>query len=604
MAEAQHGRGRSVVPAGIDPITFEVLSNAFTAVVDEMGVMLEKVSFSTVTTIGKDYTCALATPTGDVFSRGKGGVPLIGGTVTHRVKGIVAYIPPEEIDEGDVFLHNDPFIGGTHGQDVSAVMPVFWEGELIAFVHAASHWPDTGGAVPGSFNSEATSTHGESIMIPPLHIIREGVWDREIERFILRNVRIPRIIQGDLRGMVEAVRTGREQFLRLVEKYGRDLVVLEMESLMDYAERLLRNEWARLPDGTYSFTDYIDRDPGSRSMDPIPVGLDVTIAGDRATFDFSRSGPQARGPVNCAASATQSGVMTGVRNVFPHIPHNDGIYRAIDWVIPEGRVISAAYPAPVSGHAANSAEKIISCCHGCFIQAIPERAMACPTSLVNISVHGFDERPERGNEYVMYIWLAGGWGGRPGKRDNHTALMPLAAGTSLQPAETLEREYPVMFDGWGLKPDSEGAGRHRGGFGLECPFHVTHGHASINTQGDRGTVPGWGHAGGGSPLGNRLVYAPGTPEEQDVGVMRAGFPVEPNTRLDYWQGGGGGFGPPWERPPEWVLDDVRNGLVSLGRARGTYGVEVRVVDEATLVFEVDEAETERLRAGLRAAAGA
>ena len=586
----------TVVPEGIDPITFEVLSNAFITVVDEMGVMVEKVSFSSTTSVGKDYTCALTTPTGDVFSRGKGGVPLIGGTVTHRVKGILAHIEPEEIHEGDVFLHNDPYIGGTHGQDVSAVLPVFWEGELVAFVHTASHWPDVGGAVPGSFNSEATSTHAEALMIPPIHIIRAGEWDRDLERMILRNVRIPQVIQGDLRGMVEACNTGREGMLRLLEKYGRDLIVHEMEALMDWAEQLLRNEWAKLADGTYSFTDYIDRDPGTDSDEHVPVALDVTIADDTATYDFSRSGPPGRGPINAPPSAVWSGVMAATRGIFPHVPHNDGIFRAMEIVIPPNSVINAQHPSPVSGVAANSAEKIVSCVHGCFIQAIPERAMACPTNLVNISVHGYDNRPGKGNEFVMYLWLAGGWGGRPGKRDAITGLMPLAAGTSLQPAETLERDNPVLFEAWRLKKDSEGAGTHRGGFALETPFRVTHGDAQINVQGDREKVPAWGYDGGQSPLGNHLVYAPGRPEETSIGVMRANFHVKENVPLDYWQGGGGGFGPPEERPPEWVLDDVRQELVSLERAREVYKVVIEALDEDLAEYAIDQEATAKLRA--------
>lgn len=587
---------------GIDPITFEVLNNAFSAVVDQMGVMLEKVSFSMVTTIGKDYNCALATARGEVFSRGKGGVPLIGGTVPHRIKAILEHIPAGQIRDGDVIVHNDPFLGGTHGQDVSAVMPVFWDGELIAFVHAASHWPDTGGAVPGSFNSEATSTHGETLLIPPIHLIREGEWDLAVERLILRNVRIPRIIRGDLRGMVEAARTGKQQVLDLVAKYGVDLIKAEMEAVMDWSETLLREEWAKIPDATYSWTDFIDADPGATSDDPVKVGLDLRISGNSAFFDFSRTAEQARGPINATLSTTYSACLTAIRNVFPHVPGNDGIYRAIDIVVPLGRVINAEYPRPVSGNAANSAEKIISCVHGAFVQAVPERGMASSTNLVNISIHGHDVRPGRGEEYVMYIWGAGGWGARPGRKDNYSSQMPQAPGSILQPAEMLEREYPIRFDGWRLKPDSEGAGYHRGGFAIEFPFRVTDGEASINVLGDRDKVPAWGVEGGGIPMGNKLIYGTGTDEERDLGMMEAGFPVRAGVGLSFWQGGGGGWRAAHERPVDWVVEDVRAGLVTIGRARDVYGVEVRESDRLTASYEVDEAETARLRAELAAKA--
>ena len=590
-----------VAEAGIDPITFEVLNNAFTAVVDDMGTMLEKVSFSTVTTIGKDYACCLATPEGDVFSRGAGGLPLITGSAPARIKAVLRTIPLEDIHDDDLIIHNDPFLGGTHAQDVTTVMPVFWEDELVAIVMAASHWPDVGGAVPGSFNSKADSTHGESILIPPIHIMREGVWQDAVERIILRNVRIPEVIQGDLRGLVEASRTGRDELLTLFGKYGDDLVKREMYAVMAHSEALMRRELSKLPDGTYSWEDRIDRDPGAASDAFLPVALDFTIAGDRAIVDFSRSAAQAVGPVNAPLSATQSAVAAVLKAVFYEIPYNDGVFRPIEIVAPEGTVFNAQWPRPVSGVAAAGGEKVISLMHGCLIQVLPERCMASPTNLVNISVHGFDARPGHGNEYVMYIWLCGGWGGRPGMRDNHTHLMPLGAGTSLQPAETLERIYPVMFDAWEMKPDSEGAGRHRGGFAFYNPFHVTHGVASINCQGDRGRSSGWGYAGGEAPPhGNELVLAPGSPQEQMIDVMSAGTRIEAGVPLDYVQGGGGGWGDPLERPPEWVLDDVRDGLVSLERARVAYGVVFRVADAELGTFSVDIEATWQEREQVRA----
>jgi N-methylhydantoinase B len=592
--------GDPVSAAGIDPITFEVLNNAFTAVVDDMGAMVEKVSFSSVTSIGRDYACCLATPQGDVFSRGMGGLPLITGSAPARIKGVLTTIPPEDLQEDDLILHNDPFLGGTHAQDVTTVMPVFWEGRLVALVMAASHWPDVGGAVPGSFNSEADSTHGESILIPPIHIMRRGIWQDAVERIILRNVRIPEVIQGDLRGLVEACRTGRDEFLKLFRKYGADLVEREMSAVMAHSEHLLRKALAALPDGTVSWEDQIDRDPGAQTDDPLPVSLDLTISGDHATMDFSRSAGQAVGPVNAPLSATVSAVGQVLKAVFHEIPYNDGIFRAIDVIAPPGCIFNAQWPRPVSGVAAAGGEKVISLMHGCFIQLLPERSMASPTNLVNISVHGFDERPGHGNEYVMYVWLCGGWGGRPGMRDNHTQLMPLAAGTKLQPAETLERLYPVQFDAWEIKPDSEGPGLHRGGFAFYNPFHITHGVASINCQGDRGRSSGWGFDGGQAPPhGNRLVYAPGTPEERLIDVMSAGTRIAPNVPLDYMQGGGGGWGDPLTRPPAWVVDDVRDELLSLSRARDVYGVVLHVRDDELGLYDIDEQATARRRAELR-----
>jgi N-methylhydantoinase B len=580
---------------GLDPITFEVIRNGLSSVVDEMAVMVEKVAFSTVVSEGRDFSGAICASNGDLVAQGDQDIPLIGGTVPYRIKAMLGLVPEEEIGEGDVFLLNDPFLGGTHAQDVSAIMPVFCEGERIGFVQTAAHYPDIGGAAAGSFNPAAASSYAEALLIPPIHIVRGGKLDHAVEALILRNVRVPEVIRGDLRGTIEACRAGHERLQALVAKYGKETITRMMVAVVEYSERLLRNEIRALPDGSYAWTDYIDRDPIGDSDVPLPVKLRMTISGDRLKYDFSGTAPQARGPVNIPVSALYASCMTATKHIFNSVPLTQGLLNAIDFAVPPRTVVSAEHPAPVSGGAAAAAEKIVSCVHGCFIQVVPKRAMACPTNLTNMCIDGFDGRPMRNRDYVMYLWMAGGWGARPAKKDNGTFLMPLAAGTRTQPAETLERLYPILIEGYGLKEDSEGAGRHRGGFGLFWRFRLTHQGASIAVQGDRERVPGWGFDGGLAPAGNRLIYAPGTPEEEDVGIMRGGVSVEPGRVLDYSQGGGGGWGDPHERPVDWVVEDVLNGLVSPERARDVYGVEMLITDEDTLAYRVDEAETRRLR---------
>jgi N-methylhydantoinase B len=578
----------------LDPITFEVLANAFSAIVDDMGVMLEKVSFSTVTHLGKDYSCVLATPQGDVFARGAGGLCLITGTAGPRIKAVLAQIPADDLHDEDVFLINDPFMGGTHAQDVGAVKPVFADGELVCFVMAASHWPDVGGPIAGSFNSGANSTHAESLLIPPVHIVREGEIDAEMERFIFRNTRIEPILKGDLRGMIEACRVGQTQYLKLHDKHGGELMRAQQQQLMDHSERLLRQAVADLPDGTWSFTDWIDQDPASGSDDPIPVGLDLTIEGDTVIADFSRTGAQCVGPTNATIHATRATVMTALKEIFHEIPWNDGFESVVDLRVPPGTCVSAQWPRPVSGVAASPAEKVLACIHGVMIEIVPERAMACPTNLVNLAITGLDTRPGReGEEFVVYIWLAGGWGGRPGARDAHTHLIPLGPGTNLQPAETLERIFPIRFDAMELKPDSEGAGRHRGGFALRAPFRAFADRATVNVQGDRQKLNGWGAEGGLAGEGNDLVYDP-EGEARRIKIMSVDNPVADGALVHLQQAGGGGWGEPATRDPQWVLDDFQAGLVSRERAEAVYGV---ALTEAADVLDVtvDAAATARLR---------
>lgn len=584
----------TVIPDGMDPITFEVLANAFYSVVQEMGIMLEKVAVSTVVSEGRDYCGSVCTSAGEIAARGAQDLPLLGGTAGSRLEGLLACMSPEDFHEGDIFLHNDPFLGGTHAQDISAIMPVFWEGSHIAFVHVACHWPDMGGPLQGSFNSEATSTYQEALLIPPIHIVRRGVIDEEVLRLILRNLRVPEMIRGDLQAMIEACRTGEERLHHLVQRYDPDLIVSEMEGLISYSESLLRQEFSELADGKYSWTDYIDHDPLGDPDRFVNVALDIVIEGDKAVYDFSRSSDLAKGPINSPPSATQSAAIVGTKGVFPHIPLNSGFNRAIEFVIPEGKVVSAEFPAPVSGHGNNVGEKIVACLQGCYLQMLPERAMACPSNLVNVTLGGFDERRGESSEFVMYLWLGGGWGARPGKKDNHTALDPLSSGSRAQSMEVLERVNPIFFEkGYSLIPDSEGSGRHRGGFGVGWIAHMTDARdVLLSTMGDRAKSPVWGFAGGQSAMGNSISY--GFDEDtQNIGMMRAGFRIEPGVPFEYIQGGGGGWGWADERPIEWVADDVMAGLVSVERAASVYGVVFEEVDAELLKYVVDvEGSTE------------
>ncbi len=578
----------------LDPITFEVLRNALSGVVDEMAVMLEKVAFSTVVSEGRDFSGAICTPTGELVCQGDQDLPFLGGTIPFRVKAVVDTVG-DDVSEGDLFLHNDPYMGGSHAQDVSMVAPVFWEGRLFAWIQTAAHWPDLGGSMPGSYDSEATSSFEEALMIPPVHLVRKGVLQEDILRLILRNLRVPDVVRGDIRAMQEACKIGVERLEQLLEKYGSQTLDAEVEALMDFADRHLRSHFSKIPDGTYSWSDAIDEDPASDSDAELPVHLSVTIKGDKALYDFTGTSPQANGPVNIPLSGCYAAALCTTKAVFPDVPFNEGMMRAIDFVIPESSVVSASFPAPVSGGACAAAEKVVSCVHGCLIQVVPERAMACPANLINICFGGFDPRPQHEENYVMYCWLAGGWGARPGARDNFTSLVPLSSGTKIQPAEFLERAYPVLIEGYGLLQDSEGAGRHRGGFGLSFPIRVTHGESTLSGLSDRGKRLPWGYDGGLEPLGNGMVFQPGTPEEESLGVMCSGFRLQAGEGIDYWQGGGGGWGDPLDRPAEWVLEDVTNELISVERAEQVYGVVIDVGDPEALEFEVNQSRSEELR---------
>ncbi len=581
----------------IDPITFEVLRNAFESIVDEMGLMLERVAHSLVVSEGRDFSAAICDPDGRLVAEGKDDLPAHVGTLPHTVKAVIEWLGKDRLAEGDIILMNDPFLGGTHAQDVRAIKPVYSGGELVAFVQNSAHWSDAGGPVPGSFHGEATSTYGEALYIPPIHLVRAGELDDEVMRFILRNVRVPEITQGDFFAQIAACDAGERGMLALIEKYGIQVIEREMDELITYSEALLREEFSLIPDGTYSFDDAIDFDPAGDRVTPIAIKVDITIEGDRATYDLSRSDGQATGAVNATRSMAQSAVVVATKAVFPHVPANEGIYNAIDIVNPPGRITNAQFPAPVSGAFATAYEVTQQCIFGCYLQMRPERSMACSGNQLNLVVGGHDPRPGFGTEFVMYMWKEGGYGGRPGKKDNHTAVSLYASGTRNEPVEVQERVYPIITHRYEFVTDSAGAGRHRGGIGVTRDFSLTHGEAVLSVLGSRAVQPIWGWAGGLPALGSGLIYDWQGEGEVEIGVMRSGVALAKDRAIRYWEGGGGGWEDPRTRPVEWVLDDVADGFVSVEAAREHYGVAVTLVDEDAALYEVDEPETARLRVG-------
>ncbi|MFN0156115.1 MAG: hydantoinase B/oxoprolinase family protein [Gaiella sp.] len=582
----------------IDPITFEVLNNAFRSIVDEMGALLQTVAFSLVVSEGRDYSGTICTASGDLVSSGSTDLPAHLGTIPFTLKGLLEWIDApaaEWFEPGDLAIINDAYIGGTHNNDVRIVMPVWHDGEIIAFVQNSAHWTDIGGGVPGTFDPNARSSHGEGLIIPPLKLVRRGELDRDLVRMILRNVRMPELAYGDLLAQVGASRLGARRLLELVDRHGRDLVLAEMQALIAHSEKRLRTELSALPDGTWSWDAKIDRDPGADDDDPRWVCLDLSIAGDRMTLDFSRSSPQCKGAINGPRAVLGAAAVAALKAVFADVPMNQGLFNAVEFVAPPGLIVTAEYPAPISGMAGTCYPSIIDCVLGCLIQITPERSMAGMCGLCNIVFGGYDPRPGYEREFVSYVWLEGGWGGRPAKKDNHTAMTLFGSSATNQPVEMQERVFPVRYDCYRYEPDSAGAGRHRGGFGVTRQWRLTHADAVISDIGDRETRGSWGFAGGQDSLPNSFVYAPGTEEEESIGMFRTGMRVRRDRPMRYHHSGGGGYGPPEERPPAWVLDDVVDGLVSVAAAESVYRVAIVEAASDPYGFVLDETRTADLR---------
>jgi N-methylhydantoinase B len=586
---------------GIDPVTFQVLSNALSSIVDEMAALVRNCAFSPVVTDGRDYSGSICTASGDLVATGSTDLPAHLGTIPFTLKGTLDWIgmpAPKFFSHGDIVLVNDPYVGGTHNNDMRLVMPVFVDDEIVAYVLDSAHWTDVGGHVPGTFDPNARSSQGEGLIVPPIRIVRAGTLDRDLARVILRNIRMSEVAYGDLMAQIGAVRLGAERVLGLVDDYGQEVIQQEMAALIAHSRGLLQAEFRAIPNGTYSFTANIDRDPGADDDDPVPVRMALTIDGDSARYDFSGSAREAASAINGTVSATVSAAVVATKAMFPAVPMNQGVFEAIEFVLPAGLVCSARYPAPVSGMAATIFPAVTDCVLGTFIQVVPERCMAGPTGLINTVSGGWDSRPGYEREFVMYLWLEGGWGGRPAKRDNHTTMCLFATSSTNQPIEQQERLFPLMFDVYRLEPDSFGAGLHRGAPGVTKVWHFTHGDATFSSLGDGERFGPWGFAGGHDAPGARIVYAPGTTEERDLGVFCSGFKVARDRQMLFFHSGGGGWGDPLKRPPDWVLEDLDSEILSPEAAARDFGVIV-IADPSTGRLLLDGEATRHARAQRR-----
>ncbi|MBM3668860.1 MAG: hydantoinase B/oxoprolinase family protein [Actinobacteria bacterium] len=585
-----------------DPILFQVLNSALSSITDEMGAMIRRAAFSLVVSEGSDYSGTISNRHGDLVASGTTDLAAHLGTIPFTVKGTLEWIsvqPEEYFRPGDIILLNDPYIGGTHHNDMRAIMPVYLDGRIAAFVQNSAHWTDIGGHVPGTFDPNAASSYGEGLAVPPVHIVKEGIFQSEVAELILRNIRLADQARGDLLTQIGVVRLGARRLEELAARYGTTTIVQAMDELIEYSEALLRDEFRRLPNGSWDVETFIDSDPGGKTGDPLPVRMTLTINDDQAQMNFSASAPQAKGAVNSAEAVTISGAVTTLKMIYPHVPMNQGVFRAVEFVLAKPSLLAAEFPAPVSGCAAGVYPAVGDCVLKAFIQIVPERCMAGPTGLLNIVMGGIDPRDNQaGDEFVMYLWLEGGWGGRPGKKDNSIAMTTFATTSTNQPIELQERLYPVLFDCYRIEPDSAGAGWHRGAPGVKRRWTFPDTDILLSALGDGERFGPWGWDGGRDARANVFTATSAEGDSINVGMYRTNLPVGAGTMLDCFQPGGGGFGHPFTRDVGFVVEDLEEGLISPEVAERDYGV--RVVLDPDGRIEVDLEETKRIRSTERA----
>ena len=550
-----------------DPVLLAVIQNGLRQVATEMDLVHEKTSFSPVISEGLDRANGIYhRDTGEVIAQGETGLPSFIGVMQFSTQHIIR--ERRDLEPGDVILVNDPYRGGTHLMDVRMLAPFHYRGQLWCYLSNTGHWSDTGGMVPGGFNSTATEIQQEGLRIPPVKLVRRGTMDADLLAMVLDNIRVPEERLGDLRAQLGALKVGARRLTELLDRYGADTVDAAIGELKARSERLMRAHIATVPDGRYEAVTYCDSD--DVVFEKLAIRLQMTVQGSDISFAFAGSSPPCKGPMNCPADLAVSAIYVAMKHVFPDVPINAGCFLPIAVERPAGTFLDARYPRPCAGAAAEVCQRVMEAVFGAMGQAMPERMFAAPFGTSgNFSLGGYD--PETDRRYIMYMFSGGGYGGwaEGDGLSNGCSTLSIA---KTQPIEILEQHFPVLYEEYALRDGSAGAGRHRGGFGLSYRVRLLRGEARASFVMDHGVT---GPAGllGGSPGGMlTIAVSQGGVTSLPPHVSKGeAYVLEPGDWVQVHTPGGGGYGPPAERADEAIRLDLRRGYLSATQAAGEYG---------------------------------
>ena len=553
----------------IDPVTLAVLKGRLEQIADEMDAVLFRSAFNPIIAEAHDASHGLYHgETGETLVQGKSGQPVFVGAMSFAVKAVIDKVAREgKPAEGDVYIFNDPYDGGTHLSDFKLVRPYFRDGEVYCYLASVGHWHDVGGNVPGNYNPVATECFQEGMLIPPVKLFDKGELRGDIVAILQANSRLPGSLYGDLNGQINALDLGVRRLDSLLEDYGTELVAEALQELRQRAARLMRAHIAELPRGKVSQEDFLDNDGIVDA--PLKIALDLTIDDDGMVLDFSRSSPACAGPVNIARSTAVASCYVALKHLFPDVPANAGVLDPIRFVIPEGTLLSVTAPKPVGGYT-ETILRVIDVVFCALAQIAPERVNGCAYGTINaLSLAG--HRAD-GRRWVMFSFFGGGHGGHPeGDGLNH-GNAPISTAT-IPPLEILEAAYPVKFTEWALRPDSGGPGQHRGGLGARYGIELLEEEAEAFLFGERGRFAPPGVVGGGPGALNRFHYPQdGGEASPPMASKMVGIKLERGQALRLETPGGGGYGAAFERDPEAVAEDVRLGYISPAAAKRDYGV--------------------------------
>jgi len=553
----------------IDAVTLAVLKGRLEQIADEMDATLFRSAFNPIIAEAHDASHGLYDAvTGDTLVQGKSGLPIFVGVMAFAVKAVIDKSAVSGgISEGDVWIFNDPYDGGTHLSDFRLVKPLFRDGKLFCFLASVGHWHDVGGNVPGNYNPAATECFQEGMLIPPVKLYSAGNFNQDIVDILSANSRLPLSLYGDLNAQINALDLGEKRMHALLDDYGSETVSASFVELRRRAANLMRSQIASLPDGTVTAEDFLDND--GITDEPLTVVLDLTIEGDQMVMDFSRSSAACAGPVNISRSTTIAACYVALKHIFDEVPANAGVLEPVKFLIAEHSFLSVTAPKPVGGYT-ETILRLIDVVFQAMAKVAPESAMACAYGTINaLSLAG---HRENGQRWVMFSFFGGGHGAHAqGDGLNH-GNAPISTAT-IPPLEILEAAYPVCFNQWALREDSGGPGTQRGGLGAVYDIELLEQEATGFLFGERGNYPPPGIVGGEAGASNVFSYdtdqGPANPllKSKMVGIqLRQGQGVCLQTP------GGGGYGLAWQRDPEAVQDDVRQGYVSAVAAERDYGV--------------------------------
>jgi N-methylhydantoinase B len=583
----------------IDPITLEVLREGFVSIVREMRVTLVRTAYSSILYEGEDFSCVLMDGRAQIVAMSKGqDHPLHIVPIGWSMRAVREKFG-DDVHPGDVFLHNDPYTGGTHLNDVAMIFPLFAPGaggaaELFVFPVVRAHWGDVGGMSPGSLSGGATEIFQEGVRIPPIRIVDGGRPNDAALDLIFANMRGVRERQGDFAAMIGTCRKAAERIEALAARYGSATVREAVDELMDRAEARMRRAIAELPDGTYAYEAHLES--GRERLEPLSVRARVIVAGDAMTVDLTGTSPQTAGPTNVGPAMAPTGAFTIVKSFLdPGSDVNSGAFRPLTVITPPGTIVNANPPAPCGGMV-EVKYCVETAVMGALAQALGGRVTGDLKGGGNHCYVGGPD-PKSGETFIFYEYPAGGTGAYHGGDGNNTVRAWTESDmTTLQPIEAVEQLYPVRVERTALRPDSGGPGRWRGGLGLTREVRIRTAGSRLSVLAEKAVLPPFGVCGGAAGATNHFwVRRGGRPiEPSSLPGKVSGFPIAPDDVLVMDSSGGGGFGDPLARDLDAVAADLAEGYVTAAAAEAIYGAVLRA-------GAIDAEASARRRAELRAA---